>query len=95
MNFQKIPPIEFTKDILDQAFRRARIKGKQKNLKGNWLQIIRKKESLKLDIVKAIIEEKLIKISEKFPDLDVLPEFYIKLMKLTLIALPLILFSFV
>jgi nucleolar GTP-binding protein len=84
MNFQKIAPVENITDILDQAFRKARIKGKQKNLKGNWLQIIRKKESLKLDIVKSIIEEKLMKISNNFPDLDVLPNFYIKLMKITL-----------
>src|SRR3989344_1657808 len=55
-----------------------------RDLKGNWLQIIRKKESLKLDIIKDTINPRLKKISETFPDLDKFPEFYIRLMQLTL-----------
>lgn len=84
MNFEKIPPVETSKHFLDMAFRKAREKGKLKNLKGNWLQIIRQKESLKLDIVKDNIVPRLDKIVEIFPDTRVLSKFYIDLMKLTL-----------
>lgn len=84
MNFDKIPPVEFSKSMLDQAFKKARVKGMQKNLKGNWLQIIRKKEGLKLDIIKDTIVPKLDRIIKSFPSFDHLPQFYHKLMKLTL-----------
>lgn len=84
MNFQKIPPVILSSTILDEAFRKARVKGMQKNLKGNWLQIIRKKEALKLDIIKDSIEQQLQRVITAFPDLQALPEFYIKLMKITL-----------
>jgi len=84
MNFQKMPSIETSSDFLDKAFRKARERGKQKKLTGNWLQTIRKKEGLKIDIVKDSIVSKLEKIHQTLPDLKVLPEFYIKLMKLTL-----------
>lgn len=84
MNFQTIPPVEKSKDLLDGAFRKAREKGKQKNLKGNWLQIIRKKEGLKLDIIKDNIVPRLKKILEDFPGTAGLPLFYIKLMRLTI-----------
>ncbi|PIN76528.1 hypothetical protein COV17_02150 [Candidatus Woesearchaeota archaeon CG10_big_fil_rev_8_21_14_0_10_36_11] len=84
MNFQKIPPVDVSKQILELAFRRARIKGKQKNLQGNWLQIIRKKESLKLDIVKESIYQRLEKTRNSFPSTNDLSSFYLKLMQLTL-----------
>lgn len=84
MNFQKIVPVENSKFLLDLAFRKARQKGKQKNLKGNWLQIIRQKEALKLDIVKDTIVPRLQKIIEDFPNEEHLPLFYIRLFKLTL-----------
>ncbi|MBT4935211.1 GTP-binding protein [Candidatus Woesearchaeota archaeon] len=84
MNFQKIPPVEVSKHLLELAFRRARIKGKQKNLQGNWLQIIRKKESLKLDIVKEVISQRLEKTRNSFPSTNDLSSFYLKLMQLTL-----------
>ena len=84
MNFQKIPPVELSDDLLDLSFRKAREKGKSKKLVGNWLQIIRKKETLKLDIVKDQLSSKLEKISSIFPDTTILPSFYIELIKLTL-----------
>lgn len=84
MNFEKLSPVESSKVLLDIAFRKAREKEKQKKLEGSWLQIIRRKESLKLDIVKDTIVQKMEKILSDFPDTNVLPEFYIKLMKLTL-----------
>ena len=84
MNFQYIPPVESSKDLLDLAFRKAREKGKSKKLVGNWLQIIRKKEGMKLDIIKDNLVTKLEKILDDFPGIDSLSDFYIKLMKLTL-----------
>ena len=84
MNFEKIPPVDTSKNFLDIAFRKAREKGKSKNLTGNWLQIIRQKESLKLDIIKDNIVQRLEKIVEIFPDTRVMSKFYIDLMKLTL-----------
>lgn len=84
MNFEKIPPVETSKNFLDIAFRKAREKGKVKNLTGNWLQIIRQKEALKLDIIKDNIVQRMQKIIEIFPDTRVLAKFYIHLMELTL-----------
>ncbi len=84
MNFEKLPPVESSKVLLDIAFRKAREKERQKKLKGTWLQIIKKKESLKLDLIKDDIINKLEKILSQFPQTAILPEFYIKLMRLTL-----------
>lgn len=84
MNFQTIPPVEISRQFLELAFSKARKKGKEKNLTGNWLQIIRKKEGLKLDIVTDTLNSKLDKIIFTFPNLDDLNPFYLKLMKLTL-----------
>lgn len=84
MNFQTIPPVETSKHFLDIAFRKAREKGRSKKLVGNWLQIIRQKESLKLDVVKDTVVPRLQKILDTFPSTSDLSHFYIKLMKLTL-----------
>ena len=84
MNFEKLSPVESSKVLLDIAFRKAREKERQKKLEGSWLQIIKKKESLKLDIIKDDLVSKLEKIISQFPQTEVLAEFYIKLMKLTL-----------
>ena len=64
MNFQNIPPVENSKFLLDLAFRKAREKGKMKKLGGNWLQIIRQKESLKLDVIKDCIVPRLKNVLE-------------------------------
>ncbi|MBI4152110.1 50S ribosome-binding GTPase [Candidatus Woesearchaeota archaeon] len=84
MNFQGIPSVESEKALLDLAFRKAREKGIEKNLKGNWLEIIRKKEGLKIDIIKDTLVTRLEKIHGSFTHPKQLPEFYIKLMKLTI-----------
>ncbi|MBU0459543.1 MAG: 50S ribosome-binding GTPase [Nanoarchaeota archaeon] len=84
MDFNKIPPVETSKHFLDLAFRKAREKGKAKKLVGNWLQIIRKKESLKLDIIKDNLVVKLQKVLDSFPQTKDLGVFYIKLMELTI-----------
>ena len=84
MNFQNIAPIETNKQLLNLAFAKARVKGKSKKLKGNWLQIIRQKEALKLDIVKDTIVPRLDKVLKSFPATADLSDFYTKLMDLTL-----------
>lgn len=84
MNFQKIPPVERGKFYVELAFSKARIKGQQKNLTGNWLQIIRKKECLKIDIIKDTIASKLDALVKNFPSIDHLPFFYVLLLKSTL-----------
>ena len=84
MNFQYIFPVPTQKELLDIAFRKAREKGKSKKLTGNWLQIIRRKEGMKLDIIKDILVPKLAKITDQFPKGEDLTDFYIKLMRLTL-----------
>jgi len=83
MNFQNIIPVERSKNYLDLAFGRAREKSKKK-LKGEWLEKIRKKEMIKLDVIKDQLVSRLDKIVKSFPSLDSLPKFYIELLKLTL-----------
>ncbi|MEK6900346.1 MAG: GTPase [Nanoarchaeota archaeon] len=84
MNFEKIAPVESSKTLLDVAFKKARERSKEKKLSGEWEDIIRKKESLKLDIIKDTLVSKLEDTLSQFPQTEVLPEFYIKLMRLTL-----------
>ncbi|MDP3733959.1 MAG: GTPase [Nanoarchaeota archaeon] len=84
MNFQKIAPVDSSNTILNTAFKKAREKGIEKNLTGNWLQIIRKKESLKLDIINDSINSTLQKMGSSFPSFNALPAFYLQLTKLTL-----------
>ena len=84
MNFEKLAPVDRGKQLLDIAFRKAREKGSEKKLTGNHLQIIRKKESLKIDIVKDILVSRLNKVIKDFPETEKLPVFYQALIKLTL-----------
>jgi nucleolar GTP-binding protein len=84
MNFQYITPIEKPADLLDLAFRKARVKGKMKKLTGNWLQIVRQKEAMKLDIIKDSLVTRLDKIVDIMPKTIELPDFYVKLMELTM-----------
>jgi nucleolar GTP-binding protein len=84
MNFQTIPPVEESTELLDLAFKRAREKGKSKQLKGTWLQKVKKKEGLKLDVVKDTLVPRLEKVLTAFPNTIEISLFYVKLMKLTL-----------
>ena len=83
MNFQYIVPVERSKDYLDVAFRKAREKSNKK-LEGEWLEKIRRKEMIRLDVIKDQLTARLDKVVKSFPSLEHLPEFYIKLLKLTL-----------
>lgn len=84
MNFQLIPPVPNSKELLDIAFRKAREKIKLKKPKGEGVQLIRRKESAKLDIIKDILLSRLEKILQTFPEEKKLSPFYVKLIKLTL-----------
>lgn len=84
MNFQTIPPIETNKQLLDLAFGKARLRSTEQKLSGNWLQIIRKKETLKLDIIQDALCSRLNQYLKYFPHTNDLSNFYLKLMHLTL-----------
>src|SRR3989344_8225 len=84
MNFQKVNPVPSSKALLDTAFSRARVQGKAEDFTGNWLQIIRKKEVLKLGIVQETLVSRLEQGMRTFPEVDQLPQFYQKLIRLTL-----------
>ena len=84
MNFQKIPSPLTGKEMLDMAFKKARQRGQSKKLIGNWLETIRKKEALKLDIIKDSLITRLQKILDSYPGLKDLPPFYVRLLKLTI-----------
>ncbi len=83
MNFQYLAPVPRGKDLLDLAFRKARERGTTKKLKGRWLEIIQKKEALKLDIIKDVLAQKLDSLVNDFPSPYTLPEFYKTLFSLT------------
>ena len=83
MNFQYIVPVERSKDYLDVAFRKAREKSNKK-LEGEWLEKIKKKEMIRLDVIKDQLVDRLDKVVKSFPTLDQLPSFYIELIKLTI-----------
>ncbi len=83
MNFQFISPVKRSKELLDLAFGKAREKS-DKKLEGEWLDRIKRKEATRLDVTKENLVSSLNKIVKDFPSLDHLPEFYIKLLKLTL-----------
>ena len=83
MNFQYIIPVERSKDYLDVAFRKAREKSNKK-LEGEWLEKIRRKEMIRLDVIKDQLTARLDKVVKSFPNLEQLPKFYLELLKLTL-----------
>jgi len=84
MNFQNLPPIESSKTLLDLAFRRARERSTAKKLTGKWLDIIKRKESTKIDSIKDTLVTKFLAILQSFPKEYDLSSFYVKLMNLTL-----------
>ncbi len=84
MNFQTIPPVENSKKLLDLAFRKAREKAEAKSFTGEIAKVIKQKEGLKIDVIKTTLSDKLNAMREAFPEVDLLPPFYVKLVYLTL-----------
>lgn len=84
MNFQNIPPVETSKTYLELAFRKARKKSTLKTWHLKSIDATKRKEGIKLDVVKDDLVTRLSKILADFPDLEVLPEFYHVLMRLTI-----------
>ncbi len=83
MNFQNIPPVELSKFLLDFAFKKAREKNLGKKYSYDPLLRTRKKEGIKVDVVKDILVTRLQKILHSFPGTATLPLFYQELIKLT------------
>jgi len=84
MNFQLIPPVDDSRALIDLAFSRARAKARARHFTGDRVQNAKKREMLKIDVIKDQMIERLDKITQSFPSFDHLPEFYIKLIRLTL-----------
>jgi len=84
MNFEKIPPVENHKQLIDIAFRRAREHLAQKKLSGDPLTKIKTLETSKIDIIKDVLCSRLTKVSQTFPYVDNLNIFYQKLFAVTL-----------
>ncbi len=84
MNFEKIPPVENQKQLIDIAFRKAREHLAQKKLSGDPLTKIKTLESTKIDIIKDILNSRLTKISQTFPYIGNLNIFYQKLFAVTI-----------
>ena len=84
MNFQKIPPVYTSDQLLDLAFGKARKKNKAKKIEGERLEIYQKKECSKLDIIKDNMSDRLQQILADFPSFDSMNNFYNKLVRLTL-----------
>ncbi len=84
MNFEKIPPLETPKQLLDIAFRKAREKVNNKEFKGKPVDRARDKAQVKIDMSAGYLQSRLRKGLKDYPSLDHLPEFYLKLLDLTL-----------
>ena len=84
MNFQKIPPVTNGKSLLDSAFGRARKSGITEDFSGNWLQVIRKKETFKYKSIQDYLTQRLDAVLKNFPQVEELSPFYQKLMELTI-----------
>ncbi|MFC1800892.1 NOG1 family protein [Nanoarchaeota archaeon] len=85
MNFQYIRPIGTVDNYLDGAFSRA--KKKASALKSRYKRTDMSKQKIveysRFDVVKDVLEEKLINILKDFPSIDSLNEFYQQLIKTT------------
>lgn len=84
MNFEKIPPVDTPKDLLDIAFRQAREKVTKKEFKGKPVDRAKDKGRVKIDISSGYLVSRLRKSIKDFPSFDHLPDFYVKLIALTL-----------
>ena len=59
MNFQSIKPIETDKVYLDLAFGRARNKVIKKKFEGSTTDRVKKREAIKLDLVRDVLNTRL------------------------------------
>ncbi|MBS3123540.1 50S ribosome-binding GTPase [Candidatus Woesearchaeota archaeon] len=84
MNFQTLSTVPNSKQMLEEAFRKAREQADKKSFKGEWIQKVKQNEATKLDVFKNELAQKLQRILKEFPDSERLPRFYNKLLRLTL-----------
>ena len=84
MNFQNLPPVPQEKELLDRAFRKARIRQKtKKEKKGTWVQGMQTNEARKLDLIRDILVASLDRVQKSFPQIDEMSRFYQELLKIT------------
>lgn len=84
MNFQNLPTVPQEKELLDRAFRKARIRQKtKKEKKGTWVQGMQTNEARKLDLIRDVLVASLDRVQKSFPQIDELPRFYQELIKIT------------
>ncbi len=89
MDFQYIPKVENSKFYLENAFSSARKRTGEFKIRGRLDKLQKKKrvELSRLDIVRAKLNNNLMKVLTAFPSISVLPRFYIELIK-TLLDYP-------
>ena len=85
MNFQYIRPIGTVENYLDAAFSRAKKKASTLKSRFKRTDILKQKriEYSRFDVVKDVLEERMINILKDFPSIDSLNEFYQQLIKAT------------
>ncbi len=84
MNFQLVKPVQTADQYLDTAFRKAREARVKKEGRLENLVFEKKREMLKVDVVRNYLADRLNRILEDFPSFNHLPLFYNELVKLTL-----------
>lgn len=91
MNFQKLPYIETSQQIVNSAFRSGRTEKKKIRVRGSrlekgekYLRQVRGRERERIERVVKVITGKLGSVVKSFPLVDELPIFYRELMRCTL-----------
>lgn len=86
MNFQNIRPVGKPDDFFDAAFSRAKKRASELKSKKQRLNSGQEKrvEYVRMDIIKDVLESKLVDILKDFPNIDELNDFYKELIKVTL-----------
>lgn len=84
MAFSQIPKIESYQFYLDLAIKRAQKKLSGTSLEGKYLDKIKKREELRLQIVYEELKEKIVAILKSFPSFDSLTPFYDQLTRITI-----------
>ncbi len=87
MNFQDLIVVERPAAYLEHALKQGRLRATQLRAKGRRadpLQRARALERERLNAIAASLSDALLKLPESFPNIDALPEFYVRLIEATL-----------
>ena len=58
MNFQTLSTVPNSKQMLEEAFRKAREQADKKSFKGEWIQKVKQNEATKLNVFKNKLTQK-------------------------------------